>query len=323
MEVKPIRGEGPLEYIKSICIGIATGLLVGITWWGSIWVVILSLYPTPFFAPFLLLILVLMLFSFSYIVGYIAGKFLKNSTSGIIYGVVALMVSEFLQFLPLVLIGIPVTSIFPFYLEVIPVLWEVLPRTTFIIVLLTIVKAILFPVLGFDQGRRAQKLIMLQRLKAAGLVSEEAYRRVREELAGDPIFINLYERYFVTICTHKPAIAFKWRELLTYLRQEGRAVKVMMHASYRQDGSLREAYLTAITASYIYIIGKFINTVTSELELQTTLSLIKQLGISVEVREEGDPSYSQIRELFEYAERVESTQPKYTLEEVKNMHYLE
>jgi hypothetical protein len=137
-----------------------------------------------------------------------------------------------------------------------------------------------------------------------------------------PIFINLYERYFVTICTHKPAIAFKWRELLTYLRQKSRAVKVMMHASYRQDGSLREAYLTAITASYIYIIGKFINTVTSELELQTTLSLIKQLGISVEVREEGDPSYSQIRELFEYAERVESTQPKYTLEEVKYMHYL-
>jgi hypothetical protein len=64
MEVKPIRGEGPLEYIKSICIGITTGLLVGFAWWGFILVVILGPTPSPLLIRFLFPILVLMFFPF-------------------------------------------------------------------------------------------------------------------------------------------------------------------------------------------------------------------------------------------------------------------
>ena len=288
-----------LEHIRSICIGIATGLLVDLLWY-FIWVLYLNLIL--FLRPLLLSIIVVLSCVF---VRYIAYKFLKNTTSGIIYGYTAGWVS------------LAVTMVLLFLLHVLNVPISLVDDKMFMTVYV-LIKIILFPFLGFFGGYKAE-LLMLERLKVAGLVSEEAYKRVLEELAGDPIF-KLKDRYFVTICTREPERAVKWRELITYLHQNSKGVKVMMHASYRQDGSLREAYLTAITASYIYIIGKFINTVTSELELQTTLSLIKQLGIPVEVREEGDPSYSQIRELFEYA--VTHPLPKYTIEEVKNIQYL-
>jgi len=136
-----------------------------------------------------------------------------------------------------------------------------------------------------------------------------------------PVFLKVADNHFITVCTHKPGIAIKWRELLTYLHTKNQNIKVYMHASYREDESLREAYLTAVTRSCIYRIGKFTDTVTSDLELQQTLSLIRQLGISLEIRDD-DTSLSQIREIFEYAERMEDSRNKYNLEEVKYLHYL-
>jgi hypothetical protein len=179
MEVKSNKAKKLFEYLRSIFIGIATGLSVGFAWWGFIWVYLLAplpLHPPGIIFPQLFIIIALFLCATIF---YVAYKFLKNPISGIIYGVAAFLASELL---PIVLIGMPVTFIFQFYLEFIPQLWGVLPNTTIAIVLSTVMKAFLFPFLGLGGGAQAQKLLMLERLKASGIISQEAYKRAREEL---------------------------------------------------------------------------------------------------------------------------------------------